>query len=194
MAEVTYSGGSKPPNGNASLGESIPQTNPPLTEETEMKKAETEAMMPEISATQALTQEMPAPEAFTTADLAMESNPMTTAEAPSVDHSDSNAIHPFAAAATDPTTENSTSSATAAGAEPLSDYSAPMVAAAEADTAPEEPEAYANASEYPNQRETSALDWLVPPAATPMSKISFDGTPLPFTVVHSLIPHVFHPI
>lgn len=176
MAEVIYTNEITPPE--ESVGPGVTVRNPPTTEESEMRdttRTERGAIMPQMPATQALIQETPVAEALEPGDLAMESNPMPTAEAPSVEHNDSNTIPSAAVVAAEPSPEQSAPSVTATGVEDPSGHS----------------DADGNATEPPNQREISATGWLVPPAATPTSKITFDGRPLPF-VTHYLVHTRMH--
>lgn len=182
MAEVTNTDGTTPAEGNVGPSEAVPQANPPMTDElgiTTIPKIETEVAMPQVPTTEPANHDMPAPEAFAPGDLAMESNPTTTAEAFPLEHMDSNTVPSVAIVAAEPSPELSGPSVMAAGAEPSSEYSASSVAAAEANSPSEYADAYGNTAELPNQAETSASGWLVPPAATPTSRITFDGTPLP---------------
>jgi len=146
---------------------------------------EAETVIPRVLTTEALTPEMPAPEAFAPDDLAMESNPITTVESPSVEHNDSNNVPSVAAVAVEASPEYSVPPVTAAGAEPSSENLPPSVAAAGLELLSGHSDAYGNAP--PNRPETTATGWLGPPAATPISKITFDGTPLPFASVHLII-------
>lgn len=171
MAEVTYTNEITPAEESVDAGDTVLQANPPRTEESGTKSTattDTGAIMPQMPATQALTQEMSAAEALEQGDLAMESNPMTTAEAPSVEHRDS----------------SNNPSAAVVAVKPSPAYSGPSVSATGAEDPSGHSYAHGNATEPPYQRETSATGWLVPPAATPFSKITFDGTLLPFVFVY----------
>lgn len=192
MAEVSYTDGITPPKENVGPGETTPQTNPSMIEEVEERTTATtgiDAISPQMPATQASTEEMPAPEAFAPRDLAMESNLMTTAEAPSIEHGTSNTVPSAAGVAA----EHSTASVTAAGAETSSGYAVPLVPAAGVETPSKHSDTHGHATELPHQWDTSATGWLVRPAATPISKITFDGTHLHFASVY-LIHDQMHPM
>jgi len=155
MAEVSYTDGITPPKENVGPGETTPQTNPSMIEEVEERTTATtgiDAISPQMPATQASTEEMPAPEAFAPRDLAMESNLMTTAEAPSIEHGTSNTVPSAAGVAA----EHSTASVTAAGAETSSGYAVPLVPAAGVETPSKHSDTHGHATELPHQWDTSA--------------------------------------
>lgn len=161
MAEITYTIGISPPEESLGSNEIALRTDTPMTEEirtTTPTTQEPETLILQVPSTEAPLQPMPVHQAFAPDDLAMESNPMTTAEIPPVDNNKSTLAPPV----------------TATAAEPPPVYS----------------HAYGNAPELLNQPETSATGWLVPPAAAPVSRITFDGTLLQFVSIFLIMPQM----
>ena len=146
MAEVNNAGSVVPPElrtvAKAEEEEVVADTQ--MTGETATSTVG--APMSEVSSAVAPTPGMPAPEGFTPGDLAMNMNPATTAQAPSVDHN------------------------------PINSEPSSFVAASQA-----APQYTATPEDDPRPAPlpaTSATGWLVPSAATPASRITFDGMSL----------------
>lgn len=190
MAEVTCDNGDTQLTEGPFVVDTVPQSNAPTIEEkaTTTPLNTTNESIANLPPTETPSQDMPASEGLVPSDLTMDSNPMTTANPPSIEHIDKNTANLIGKAVAEPSQRVPSSSVIATGGRLSPTHSSHWLTTAGAQDPSDHGDADEGSSEATSPPAMSATGWLVPPAKTPTSKITFDGT-LPFSSsVHTLLP------